>query len=113
MVDKCGDGSSLSANGGMITSPSYPGDYPDNSECVYTISQPPDTVILLSFLNLDVENHSTCKYDYLYVRDGPSGDSPLLDKLCGIKRPAPIQSSKNQLWMKWENPDNGKNFNTF
>ena len=99
MVDKCGDGGSLSANGGMITSPSYPGNYPDNADCVYIISQPPDTVILLNFLNMDVENHSTCKYDYLQVRDGSSEGSPLLEKLCGTKTPAPIQSSKNLVWM--------------
>lgn len=100
MFDECGDGGSLSANGGMITSPSFPDNYPDNADCVYTISQPPDTVVILSILSMDVENHSTCKYDYLELRDGTLEGSPLLDKLCGTTAPDKIQSSHNQLWMK-------------
>ena len=44
----------------------------------------------------------TCWYDYLEIRDGPSKDSPLLKKLCGIGLPASIQSSQNHLWIRWE-----------
>ena len=105
MVDECGDGGHFSTNGGIIKSQSYPGNYPDNADCIYTISQPTGTVILLNFLSMDIEKYNwddiqDCSMDYLEIRDGPSTYSPLLSKLCGREIPASIQSSKNQLWMR-------------
>ena len=85
---------------GKITSLSDPDNYPDNADCIYNISQPPGTVILLNFLSMDIEDHRTCKYDYLEIRDGRSHDSPLLEKHCGSSTPSPIQSTQNQLRMK-------------
>ena len=100
MVDECGDGGYYSTTGGIITSPSYPGNYPDNADCIYTISQPTGTAILLNFLIMDMAHHSSCDDDYLEIIDGLSAASPILAKLCGNRIPAPIQSSQNQLWMK-------------
>ena len=93
-------GGNLSTPYGTLTSPSYPGNYSNDADCTYTISQPTGTVILLNFISMDIEHHVACDYDYLEIRDGPSADSPLLDKLCGVQIPAPIKSSQNQLWMK-------------
>ena len=98
IFDECG-GYFSTANG-TVTSPSYPDNYSDNADCIYTIWQPTGTVIVLNFHSMDIEHHITCDYDYLEIRDGPSSNSPLLDKLCGSAIPAPIQSSQNQLWMK-------------
>ena len=96
MVDECGGGSYYSTTGGIIDSPSYPENYPDNADCIYTIYQPTGTVILLKFLSMDTEK--CC--DYLEIRDGPSEYSTVLGKLYGNKIPDPIQSSQKQLWMK-------------
>ena len=96
--DECG-GYFSTANG-TVTSPSYPDNYPGNADCTYTISQPNGNVILLNFLSMDIEDDTSCSYDYLEIRDGLSDTSTLLDKLCGSEIPAPIQSSQNQLWMK-------------
>ena len=102
-------GGSFSTPYGILTSPSYPDNYyPANADCVYTISQPTGTVILLTFHSMDIENACTeieCEYeynclDYLEIRDGSSAASPLLGKLCGSEIPAPIQSSQNEVWMK-------------
>ena len=84
---------------GIIFSPTYPDNYPENTDCVYTISQPKGTVILLNFISLRIEAHPTCDFDFLEIRDGSSGAPTVLDSLCGYKIPAPIQSSHNQLWM--------------
>ena len=103
VVDKCGDGGHFyTTGGGMITSPSYPGNYPDYSDCIYTISQPTGRVIRLNFLTMDINNYMDrhCDNDYLEIRDGPSADSPTLAKLCGSDIPSPMESSMNQLWMK-------------
>ena len=69
---------------------------------------PSGTVILLNFLKMDIPKciHwrcEPCDYDYFEIRDGPSADSHILDKLCGSDIPAVITSSQNQLWMKWVN----------
>ena len=96
-------GGSFKTQNGILTSPSYPGNYPDNVECTYTISQALGTVIMLKFLSLDTEKSSSSDkcYDYLEIRDGMSDTSPLLmDKLCGSEIPTPIESNKNTLWVK-------------
>ena len=85
---------------GIITSPSYPENYPDNADCIYTILQPNGTNILLNFISMDIWSHSTCRWDYLEIRDGLSESSTLLNKLCGNDNPAPIQSSSHHLWLK-------------
>ena len=97
---KCG-GTFTNLNG-LLTSPSYPDIYPKDADCVYTISQPKGTFIVLTFHNMDIENRgwSTCENDYLDIRDGSSDALPLLGKICGTDIPAPIQSSQNQVWMK-------------
>ena len=93
-------GGSLTMPNGTLTSPSYPDNYPDNADCVYTISQPNGTAIVLTFQSMDIEVESTCAYDYLEIRDGSSDGSPLLAKLCGKELPVPVQSTQNQVWLK-------------
>ena len=85
---------------GTLKSPSYPDNYPKNMDCVYTISQPNGTIIKLIFHNMDIQMTHSCRYDYLEIRDGPSDDSSIMDKLCGNQIPAPILSNQNHVWMK-------------
>ena len=95
-------GLGFTAPNGILTSPSYPSNYPDNTDCIYTISQPSGTVILLNFVSMDIEYDEDCDgcCDYLEIRDGSSQTSPLLDILCDSDAPAPIQSSQRHMWMK-------------
>ena len=96
-------GGSFTTPKGFLTSPSYPDYYPLNADCVYTISRPTGTVIVLTFHSVDIEIHwsGSCIADYLEIRDGSSAASFPISKLCGTEIPAPIQSSQNQVWMKW------------
>ena len=96
-VGSCGG--DFTTPNGILYSKSYPDNYPENTDCIYTISQPKGTVIRLNFLSMDVEAHPTCNYDYLEIRDGPTAASTVLDKRCG-KKTGPIQSTQNKLWMK-------------
>ena len=82
---------------GTITSPSYPNFYAHNADCLYTISQPPDHIILLNFISLNL--HKDRCFDRLDVRDGPSPDSYLLTRGQGCSS-NPIQTTQNQLWMR-------------
>ena len=96
--DVCGG--SFTTPNGILTSPSYPSNYPNYADCSYTISQPTGTAILLNFLSMRIQYDTWCRLDYLEIRDGPLNDSTLLVKHCGNGIPAPIQSSQNQLWIK-------------
>ena len=88
-------GGTFKIQNGILTSPSYPDNYPNNADWVYTISQPTGNIIMLTFHSMDI--HSS---DYLEIRDGSSAASPLLGKIYGNEIPAPIQSSQNQVWIK-------------
>ena len=93
-------GGNFTTPNGLLTSPSYPDNYPNTADCVYTISQPFGTIIALTFHSMDMESHYFCNYDYLDIRDGTSIDAPVLEKICGTDIPATIKSSQNQVWMK-------------
>ena len=95
-------GGNFSAPNGIVTSPSYPDNYPNNANCKYFISQPIDTIIGLKFILMDTQKSSfshSCK-DYLEFRDGIFESSPVLEKLCGNELPAPIQSSQNKVMLR-------------
>ena len=50
-----------------ITSPGYPDNYPDSVDCATTIFADQGQVIELDFEFLEIEDDSTCRYDYLEV----------------------------------------------
>ena len=97
-IGECG-GSFTTLSSGTITSPSYPDNYGENANCIYTISQPTGNLIQLKFLSVDIDKYADCE-DYLEIRDGPTNASSLLDKLCGNEILAPIMSSQNHMWIK-------------
>lgn len=52
----------------VLTSPNYPLAYGNNLICTWFLqSEPPNTVILLRFTELDLENSNDCLSDYLEV----------------------------------------------
>ena len=99
----CECGGSFTTPNGRFSSPSYPEKYHKNADCVYTISQPTDTIIVLIIISIDIWMNGipSCHYsDYLEIRDGSSEGSPLLRKLCGNEISPPIQATQNHVWMK-------------
>uniref|UniRef100_A0A5F8HII6 CUB domain containing protein 2 n=1 Tax=Monodelphis domestica TaxID=13616 RepID=A0A5F8HII6_MONDO len=86
---------------GNFSSPQYPGSYPNNLRCHWTIQMPPGYRVKVFFLDLDLEERnllsSSCDFDYLAAFDGASEAASLLGKWCGREMPAPIMSSHNQL----------------
>ena len=90
---KCGG--YFSSPNGLIMSPSYPDNYPDNQDCTYKISQPTGTYIVLIFHVMDISGS-----DYLQIRDGSSSSSLVLENLCGNNITLPIRSSQNHVWLK-------------
>ena len=94
-------GGNFSTPEGTLTSPYYPDKYPDGTDCVYTIARPAGTTIQLYFHSLDINSHSSCRYDYLEIRDGSSDNSAILGKLCGKEIPISIRSTQNKMWIRF------------
>ena len=66
MFSVCG-GNLAESDHGEFSSPGYPGNYPHDRDCVWTITVPPGNRILFQFATLALEVHPDCSYDYLEV----------------------------------------------
>ena len=81
-------GGTYSNASGVLSSPSFPNQYPEMTGCVYLISQPNGTYINISFITLDINcqatnNRGAPLSDFMEIRDGNSTASPLMMKFCG------------------------------
>ncbi|KAJ6666703.1 hypothetical protein lerEdw1_020427 [Lerista edwardsae] len=86
-------GGVLNTTYGSINSPGYPGNYPPNRDCYWTISTNPGLLITFAFGTLSLEHHANCSEDYVEIRDGLLPEDPLLGKYCSTGSPAPLQTS--------------------
>ena len=90
---------------GVITSPNYPGNYPNTLEKTETIQVEQGLILLLQFNAFDIEkpdfdyNYDTSEYDLPYCYDHltiTDGDgTTLMEKSSGSTIPANITSSSN------------------
>ena len=78
---------------GVVTSPNYPGNYPNNLEKTETIQVEEGLIISLQFTAFDIEPDSTCHFDHLTITDGDG--TTLMEKSCGNPIPAAIRSTSN------------------
>lgn len=62
-----GCGADLTSASGTFVSPNYPQPYGHNAECFWTITTSRGSRIQLVFVDIDIEAHSTCNYDYVEV----------------------------------------------
>ena len=62
-----GSGAGPSPDSGVLMSPNYPRNYPNNQHKIYTIPHRAGKRIRLTFVDFNLENHSSCGYDYLQV----------------------------------------------
>ncbi|KAH9509816.1 hypothetical protein Btru_045275 [Bulinus truncatus] len=84
----------LTDKNGTFMSTNYPSNYPDNSDCTWTITTNiTNAFITLSFQSYDVEG---CPYDYIEVYDGNSTKSKLIGRYCDTI-PNTIMSTGNSL----------------
>ncbi|CAH1121617.1 unnamed protein product [Ceutorhynchus assimilis] len=86
---------------GVIKSPGFPQNYPTNRECIWTITVNPGSQIMLKFTNFTLESYSSCRYDWLEVRNGGTSSSPLIGKYCGNTYQKTIPSHTNKLYLKF------------
>ncbi|KAL5282994.1 BMP1.2 family protein [Megaselia abdita] len=86
---------------GFLESPNYPLEYLANKECIWKITVPEGFQVALKFQSFEVENHDTCVYDYVEVRDGSNKDSPIIGVFCGYKSPPQMKSSGKTMFIKF------------
>ncbi|XP_019641868.1 PREDICTED: cubilin-like [Branchiostoma belcheri] len=80
---KCGNMSVLTGSSGNLTSPGYPGNYPNNAAACWLITVSSDMIVVIRFPAFNVENAHNCVYDSLVVHDGLNDTAPVLETLCG------------------------------
>ena len=67
LINTTACGGEYTTPSGIITSPYHPNNYPRNRQCDYIIAQPVGTYIHLEFMDFDIEDASSCRWDYLQV----------------------------------------------
>ncbi|XP_065362088.1 cubilin homolog [Calliphora vicina] len=91
---KCGG--TLQSKNGVITSPNYPNNYPENSDCEWTITVTDHHAIIFTMDELDLEDFYDCEMDYVeaFEERSDSDAEPLqLFKKCGA-----MESEANNTW---------------
>ncbi|XP_043241949.1 transmembrane protease serine 3-like [Amphibalanus amphitrite] len=75
----CGSHVVAEGSTAVIESPNYPSNYPNDEDCVYTLTTDTGKDLELSCEAFDLESHSQCRYDWLRVNGikycGSSGPS--------------------------------------
>lgn len=62
-----GCGADLTGPSGTFLSPNYPNAYNRLAECYWTITVAQGSSVILLMVDLDIENHQNCQYDYVEV----------------------------------------------
>ncbi|KAL7300450.1 hypothetical protein TKK_0006802 [Trichogramma kaykai] len=58
-------GGTMEQDFGAIYSPKFPGAYPDDRDCFWTIRVSPGKRIVVTVLSMSIEAHPSCEKDYL------------------------------------------------
>ncbi|CAL1537018.1 unnamed protein product [Lymnaea stagnalis] len=98
-VTECGGG--INSGEGVIASPTYDDKYLPNLNCSWNITVKPGYTIALTFESFELENDLNCTFDYLEIRERSTETDSLLGKYCGFSDPKDIQSTGNQVFIKF------------
>ncbi|KAM3874302.1 bone morphogenetic protein 1-like [Diretmus argenteus] len=86
---------------GVISSPNWPDKYPSKKACTWSLSTTPGHRIKIAFNEIDMEAHLECIYDHLEMYDGRDGRAPSLGRFCGTKKPPPVISTDNKMFLRF------------
>ena len=87
---------------GVLSSPSYPDQYPELTDCIFLISLPDETYVNIIFNNVDISCQGTSS-DFVELRDGKSEHAPVMGRFCGNSTnvPSTMQTTQNYLRIRW------------
>ncbi|EDO41745.1 predicted protein [Nematostella vectensis] len=90
------------------------GDYPDNSDCTYTIRTPPGTIVKLSWITFDVKGYMPTCWPKDYVEIFVGCDKKTIGKYCDSNSGSPFDmySADNCMEIKFysDGSDHGTGF---
>ena len=78
---------------GVVTSPNYPNNYPNDLQQTNTIEVEEGLIVAMQFTAFDVQSHSTCSWDHVTIKN--SNGKTLMEKTCGSSLPAAVTSTSN------------------
>ena len=98
-------GQNLTGKSGIVTSPGFPSDYPNELNCLIRIQVPFGCQAKLAFCSFDLEedpdpNVSEC-VDYLEVTGEETADNKESGKFCGTVIPPVLVSSTNEFSLRF------------
>eukprot|EP00794_Sanderia_malayensis_P010720 gene10720-11868_t len=76
---------------GNISTPNYPQNYLDGSDCIWIINCPYGHVVSVNLVRINIEADKTCAFDYLVFHDGSSQQST---ELSAQGQPASLNQKK-------------------
>ncbi|XP_013185402.1 cubilin [Amyelois transitella] len=94
-----GCGGTFTSSTGSISSPNYPENYNENSECFYRIVTNQGSRISLTFSFIELEY--LCD-DYVEIYDGRDPESPKLGRFCKVAQNKVIETSSNIAFIKFK-----------
>ena len=94
---------SLSSTTKSLTSPNYPSNYPPSANCLWSLKRPSASYgVRLTFNSFYLEASSSCRYDYVEIRDGDTfSTSTIIGKFCGTGIPPMIVSRYTYIFVKF------------
>ncbi|XP_071514687.1 cubilin-like [Panulirus ornatus] len=108
-----GCGGSLTSVSGEIISPGYPQPYHHRADCYWTIHVSQGSGIRFHFIDLDLEDHLHCRFDFVEIRDGSNPHSPLVGRYCSSNQGVvTLNSTSSSLWIRFHSDYsvNGRGF---
>ncbi|XP_058537778.1 cubilin isoform X1 [Neofelis nebulosa] len=97
-----GCGGTLYGHSGSFTSPGYPGTYPNNTHCEWTIIAPAGRPVTVSFYFVSIDDPGDCVQNYLILYNGPDANSPASGPYCGADTNiAPFVASSHRVFVKF------------
>ncbi|XP_029444624.1 cubilin [Rhinatrema bivittatum] len=87
---------------GYVTSPNYPNNYPQSSDCIWTITVPNGEAVQLNFTDqFEIESSPNCNSSYLELRDGANSNAMVIARLCGNGLPRVQKSTGTILYLRF------------
>ncbi|XP_017111903.1 cubilin homolog [Drosophila elegans] len=104
MVEQDECGGTFTGRYGYIKSPNWPKAYGENQKCEWILRAPLGHRLELVVQNFTLESSFAdlrCTTDWLEIRNGDSGSSPLIGRYCGTNIPSRLPSYSNAMHLEF------------